>query len=114
MELKREMLNLHTSYAAQTIEPNPGFGSIKQKNYCYSPALNGKLVHLSGYLPVLSAGPHLYSWVKRDTVTLKNLASEHTSITWPELEPRPPDLEFSAQKTRPKSYTKSKLAVTYV
>ena len=69
---------------------------------------------LSGYLPVLSAGPHLYSWVERDTVTLKNLASEHTSITWPELEPRPPDLEFSAQKTRPKSYTKSKLAVTYV
>ena len=63
---------------------------------------------------MLSAGPHLYSWVKRDTVTLKNLASEHTSITWPELEPRPPDLEFSAQKTRPKSFIKSKLTVTYV
>lgn len=86
----------------------------KSKKIIVAPAEWKVSPSLSGYLPVLFAGPHLYSWVKRDTVTLKNLASEHTSITWPELEPRPPDLEFSAQKSRPQSFTKSKVTLTYV
>ena len=62
----------------------------KSKKIIVAPAEWKVSPSLSGYLPVLFAGPHLYSWVKRHCDTkepclrthLNNLARAWTQTPW--------------------------------
>ena len=47
------------------------------------------------------ASTHLYTWVERGTMRVKNLAQEHNAVPRPGLEPGPPDPESSTLTISP-------------
>ena len=77
---------------------HPGNG---RRQLCYS-SLTWFLSMLQQFvtLPKQSAGTHLYSWVKRRTVTVEWTAQEHNIIIQDRTEPWLPNLDSSGQSTR--------------
>ena len=58
----------------------PSGRSLSWFQYFYSP-LDGMLVHRRVTPSIKFAGTHLYTWVKRGTVTVKCLAQEHNTMS---------------------------------
>ena len=69
-------VSLHWSLVAKQARAYPGFRSMKQQDYFYSP-LDGMLVHHRVTPSGKFAGAHLYTWVERGTMRVKYLAQEH-------------------------------------
>ena len=59
------------------------------------------LVHRRVTPSIKLAGTHLYTWVKRDTVSVKCLAQQHNTEPRPWLEPRLLDPDFTAPPIPP-------------
>ena len=82
------------SQVAHQAKDYPGFGSIKQLGVFLLP-LGGKLVHHRITPSITFTGVFLYTWVERDTVSVKCLIQEHNAVSPAELKSRPLDPETS-------------------